>query len=133
MIVVDTSVIASLWVPNDMDELAYKVLKKDAEWVAPLLWRSEFRNVLALYLRKNIITLNLALQSMQEAEELMKNKEYSVDSVQVFQFINHSKCSAYDCEFIALAHELDLPLVTFDKKLKSEFPDIAVSPQSFIQ
>jgi predicted nucleic acid-binding protein len=45
MIVVDTSVIASLWVPNDMEKLAYKVLRKDPEWVAPLLWRSELRNV----------------------------------------------------------------------------------------
>src|SRR5690625_6243491 len=55
MIVVDTSVIASLWVPNDMEDLAYQVLRKDPDWVAPLLWRSEIRNVLALYLRKNIL------------------------------------------------------------------------------
>lgn len=54
MIVVDTNVIASLWVPNDMEELAYKVLKKDPDWIVPLLWRSEFSNILALYLRKKI-------------------------------------------------------------------------------
>ncbi len=37
MIAVDINVIASLWVPNDMDEFAYKVLEKDPDWIAPIL------------------------------------------------------------------------------------------------
>jgi hypothetical protein len=45
MIVADTNIIASLWVPNDMDELAYKLLETDPDWVAPIYWRSEFRSV----------------------------------------------------------------------------------------
>jgi predicted nucleic acid-binding protein len=101
MIVVDTSVIASLWVPNDMEELAYKVLRKDPDWVAPLLWRSELRNVLALYLRKNILELSTVLQSMQEAEQLMESNAYEVNSTQVLHLVHNSSCSSYDCEFIA--------------------------------
>lgn len=131
MIVVDTSVIASLWVPNDMEELAYKVLRKDPDWVAPLLWRSELRNVMALYLRKNILELSTVLQSMQEAEQLMKSNAYEVNSTQVLHLVQNSSCSSYDCEFVALADDLSVQLVSFDNQIGKEFPEVAVHPQTF--
>ena len=132
MIVVDTNVIASLWVPNDMDEMAYKILEKDADWVAPLLWRSEFRNVLAIYLRADILEFSIALQASEEAEQLMRSKEYEVNSTQVLSLVSDSSCSSYDCEFVALADDLDVQLVTFDKKILENFPGIGVSPEDFI-
>ena len=132
MIVVDTSVIASLWVPNDMEELAYQVLRKDPDWAAPLLWRSELRNVLALYLRKNILELSTVLQAMQEAEHLMESNAYEVNSTQVLQLVQNSGCSAYDCEFVALADDLGVRLVSFDKQICREFSGIAVHPKQFV-
>jgi len=132
MIVVDTNVIASLWVPNDMDEMAYKILEKDADWIAPLLWRSEFRNVLAIYLRADILEFSIALQAIEEAEQLMGSKEFEVNSTQVLSLVSDSSCSSYDCEFVALADDLDVKLVTFDKNILKEFPEIGVSPEDFI-
>ena len=132
MIVVDTSIIASLWVPNDMEELAYEVLRKDPDWVAPLLWRSELRNVLALYLRKNILELSTILQSMQEAEQLMESHAYEVNSTQVLQLVHNSSCSSCDCEFVALADDLGVQLVSFDKQICREFSGIAVHPKKFV-
>ncbi len=131
MIVVDTNVIASMWVPNDMDEWVYKVLKKDNDWIAPLLWRSEFRNVLSIYLRKDILELPVVLQATEEAEQLMDINEFEVNSTQVMSLVLDSSCSAYDCEFVALADDLNVPLVTFDKKIIREFPNIAISPKEF--
>ncbi|MEX0610043.1 MAG: type II toxin-antitoxin system VapC family toxin [Balneolaceae bacterium] len=132
MIVVDTNVIASMWVPNDMDEWVYKVLKKDDDWVAPLLWRSEFRNVLSIYLRKGILELSVVLQAIEEAEQLMDANEFEVNSTQVMSLVSDSSCSAYDCEFVALADDLNVPLVTFDKKILREFPNIAIKPKEFV-
>jgi predicted nucleic acid-binding protein len=43
------------------------------------------------------------------------------------QLVNRSECSAYDCEFVALAKYLGVPLVTADNKLLREFPGIAKS------
>lgn len=131
MIVVDTNVVASLWVPNDMDELAYKVLEKDPDWIAPLLWRSEFRNVLAIYLRVDILAFPIILQAIEEAEQLMDSKEFEVNSTQVLSLVSDSSCSSYDCEFVALADDLNIKLVTFDKKIIKEFPDIAIHPKQF--
>jgi predicted nucleic acid-binding protein len=131
MIAVDTNVIASIWVPNDMEELAYKVLKKDPEWIAPLLWQSEMRNVLAVYLRKNILELPTIFQLMQEADEFMNDRAFEVNSTDVLRFVSSSDCSSYDCEFVALAADLGVKLVTFDKKLCNEFSDIAIHPKDF--
>lgn len=131
MIVVDTNVIASLWVPNDMEEMAYKVLAIDPDWIAPLLWRSEFRNVLTIYLRADILDFYTILQAAEEAEQLMASGEFEVNSNQVLTFVSESSCSAYDCEFVALADDLNIKLVTFDKKVLRGFPDIAIHPTKF--
>ncbi len=132
MIVTDTNVIASMWVPNDMDEWVYKVLKKDDNWVAPLLWRSEFRNILSLYLRREMLELSVVLQATEEAEQLMNTNEFEVNSIQVMSFVSDSSCSAYDCEFVALADDLNVQLITFDKKIIHEFPNIAIGPEEFV-
>ncbi len=41
-----------------------------------------------------------------------------------------SDCFAYDCEFAALAEELDVPLVTSDARLLAAFPHRTASPES---
>ena len=43
------------------------------------------------------------------------------------ELVRDSDCSAYDCEFVALAVKLDTKLVTVDKKLLKAFPDRAVA------
>lgn len=132
MIVVDTNVIASLWMPNDKEEVIYELLKKDKEWIAPTLWKAEFRSVVTLYLRKGYLALSAALEALQEAENLMKHTTYEVPSFQIMQKVCDSNCSAYDCEFVALADDLDIKLITFDKKVLSNFPNIALNPEKFI-
>lgn len=132
MIVADTNLIASFWVPNNMEHLAYQSLKKDPEWIAPLLWLSEFRNVLSLYYRKKILDVSSIYQAIDEAEELMGTREFSINSKQVLTLMSESTCSAYDCEFVALAYDFDIQLVTFDKKILSEFSAIAIHPDDFV-
>jgi predicted nucleic acid-binding protein len=131
MIVVDTNVIAYLFLPGANTEKARSAFLKDPEWAAPLLWRSEFRNVLALYLRKKQLSQAEALGLATEAEKLMHGREYQVSSHSVLGLAAVSKCSAYDCEFVALAEHLRLPLVTSDSGLLKAFPKIAVSLGEF--
>jgi predicted nucleic acid-binding protein len=125
MIVVDTNVIAYLWLPGESTAAAERLLKKDPDWNAPLLWRSEFRNVLAGCLRRGDLVLETALQIVDEAERQMSGGEFAVPSAQVLARVAQSDCSAYDCEFVALAEELGLSLVTSDEKLVRSFPRIA--------
>ena len=131
MIAVDTNVIAYLWIPGLHTTFAELLLKKDPEWIAPLLWRSEFRNVIAGYIRRNLMAIETAIQVMGEAESQMRGKEYSVSSTQVLNLVQKSRCSSYDCEFVALADDLGVPLVTTDKKIISAFPSIAIALRKF--
>ena len=132
MIVVDTNVIGYLYLEGRDGSLAERVWMKDSEWVAPLLWRSELRNVLALYLRKRWLTLRESLEIMAAATGMMEGREYEADSLDVLQLVTKSKCSAYDCEFVALAQELRVPLVTADKQILRDFPSLALSLTSFV-
>jgi predicted nucleic acid-binding protein len=131
MIVADTNLIAYLLIQSPQTPDAEAVFQKDPSWTAPVLWRSEFRNVLALYLRQAHLTLADALQYMQEAEALLADREYEVPSAAVLQLAQQSGCTAYDCEFVHVAQELGVPLVTSDKRVLSAFPGLAVSLQEF--
>jgi predicted nucleic acid-binding protein len=131
MIVVDTNIIGYLFLSSEQSFLAERALQKDNEWAAPILWRSEFRNVLTLYVRKDIIKLEQAQFIMNGALKLLRGREYEVPSYEVLSLASTSKCSAYDCEFIAAANDLKVPLVTVDKLLLREFSSVAVSLSSF--
>ena len=132
MIVVDTNIIGYLYLSSDRSDQAEKALLIDAEWVAPILWRSEFRNVLALYIRKNILMLEDAVRIMDEATLLMRGGEYETVSLQVLQLVGESTCSAYDCEFVALARDLNVRLLTVDKQILKQFPNEAISLDEYV-
>ena len=132
MIVIDTNIIAYLYLQTENTESAENLLIKEPIWSAPSLWRSEFRNVLALYLRKDIITLEQAIQIQTEAESLMDGNEFEINSIDLLKLVRDSSCSAYNCEFVALAQDLDATFVTADKKIISEFPNTAASIQHFL-
>jgi predicted nucleic acid-binding protein len=126
VIVVDTNVLAYLYLPGEHTEAAEALLIRHPEWAAPMLWRSEFRNILAGYLRRGSLTFEQVWSLQGEAEGLLAGSEYEVDSLRVLELVRDSDCSAYDGEFIALAVTLETTLVTMDRKLLRAFPGIAV-------
>lgn len=120
MIVTDTNIIAYLLLEGKYTAKAKAALRKDSDWIAPLLWKSEFRNVLALYMRKKLMDISHVRNIMEEAEHLMQGGEYSIQSSEIFLLVESSGCTAYDCEYIALAKEFNIPLITTDKKLSGD-------------
>ena len=133
MIVADTNTIAYLYLPTAQTNDVVSLLHKDPHWAAPLLWRSEFRNVLALYVRKGIVDLSTAIAMQSQAEQQLAENEFSVNSSDVLALASESGCSAYDCEFISLAKSLNLKLITSDKKLIQMFPEIAMTAGDYLR
>lgn len=127
MIVVDTNVIAYLYLESEFTSRAEALLEADPDWCVPLLWRSEFRNVLAGAVRRRSLSFEHALRVLTEAESLLTGCEHEVGSRQVMELVRDSECSAYDCEFVALAAQLGVQLVTMDAKLLRTFPRLAVT------
>jgi predicted nucleic acid-binding protein len=126
VIVVDTNILAYLYLPTDMTSSAESLLASDPQWVVPVLWRSEFRNILSGYMRRGSLSFDAVLALQAEAEALVAGAEYEVNSRAVLELVRDSDCSAYDCEFVALAKALGVKLVTADKKLLRAFRDVAV-------
>lgn len=127
MIVVDSNVLAYLYLPGEFTEAAERLLERDADWHAPVLWRSEFRNILAGYLRRGALSFDQACAIQLEAEALLHGGEHEADSRRVMELVQASDCSAYDCEFVAIAQAIGATLVTMDAKLLKAFPKSARS------
>jgi len=132
MIAVDTSVIAALVLPtSDSTIAATMLLSSDRDWVAPLLWRSELTNILATGTRNEWFTLDQALEALSTAEELMDGGEYQVPAPDVLRLASETGCTGYDCEFVVLARDLDIKLVTLDRQILKSFPGTAIALSEF--
>ncbi len=122
MIVVDTNVIAYLYLPCEFTQAAERLLEYDGDWHAPILWKSEFRNILAGYIRRGALRGATASAIMAEAESLLEGTEHEPDSERVLELVHTSDCSAYDCEFVAVAQMLRTVLFSMDAKILKAFP-----------
>lgn len=132
MIVVDSNVIAYCWILSDRTELAQGVRLRDPEWHVPMLWRSELRSGLAGYLWRGVIDLDRAAATMAAAEGSLAGCEHQVPSTRILQLAASSRLSAYDCEFVALAESLAVPLVTEDRAVLKAFPEVALTMEGFL-
>jgi predicted nucleic acid-binding protein len=62
----------------------------------------------------------------------MKEREFHVNSVQVYNLADISDCSSYDCEFISLAEDLETKLITMDEQILRSFPERTAKPSDVI-
>jgi len=131
VIVADTSLISYLLIDGARTAQARLVWQRDAQWIAPLLWRSEFRNILALYHRRGLLSLEEAIGAAKKGESLLAGREFPVPSRTVLALAAGSGCTAYDCEFVALAQTYGVRLVTADGDLAKAFPWTTVSLEAF--
>jgi predicted nucleic acid-binding protein len=131
VIVVDSNVIAYCWVNGPLTQVAQRVRVKDPDWHVPILWRSEMRSILTGYLRDGSLTGPQVARIMEAAEDALAGSEHLVPSASVFEIAGKSRLSAYDCEFVALAAVLSVPLVTADKIVLKAYPGQALTMDSF--
>ena len=131
MIVADVNLVAYLLIEGHHTAAAQHALERDSEWAAPLLWRSEWPNVLASYLRRGDLDLDAALERLALAETLFRGREFAPEGRRVLELVAASGLSAYDREYAALADHLGVPLVSNDVRLVRAFPGRAVSLRDF--
>lgn len=122
MIVVDTNIVAYAWLKTTRNRDALFLLEHESEWHAPLLWRSEFRNVILGEVRRKRLSEAAAGEIIRSAERWFSDREHLPSSERVFQLAIESGCTAYDCEFVVVAEQLGVPLVTADNALLKAFP-----------
>ena len=133
MIVVDSNVICYYSIPGARTALADRLRAQDSQWCVPPLWRSEFRNVLLGQVRRVSMHLSHAHELVELTEVMLRETEFAVDSRAVLSRAMESGCTAYDCEYVVLAEDLGVQLVTGDKQVLAAFPDRAVALEDYVE
>jgi predicted nucleic acid-binding protein len=132
VIVVDSNVIVYCWVSGAKSSVAQRVRVADPGWQVPLLWRSEVRNSLAGFMRYGSLSPVRARAIMGHIEDELVGSEHLPSSDSVLNVVERSRLSAYDSEFVALAEDLGVVLVTEDKAVLKAFASFAVSMERFL-
>ena len=132
MIVADANLLAYLVMPGERTAEAEAVLAKDPTWVAPALWRSELRSVVHKYIVRGDLSIARAVSLLGQLDEVIGGREGDVDAHDVLALAFRSNCSTYDCEYVALAQTLGVPLVTTDRAILKAFPALAMTPAEFL-
>jgi predicted nucleic acid-binding protein len=132
MIVIDSNVIAYCWINGPLTRIAQRVRVADPDWHAPILWRSEMCSILTGYLRDGSLSAAQIARIMSATEEALAGREHLVPGDKVLEIAAATSLSAYDCEFVALASVLSVPLVTADKAVLRAFPRRAVTMEAFV-
>jgi predicted nucleic acid-binding protein len=132
VIVVDTNVIHYCWVRGQNTQLAQSVRRQDPDWHVPVLWRSELRNVLTAYLRRELLSLAQIIGILRNVDQALAASEHWMADDVVLDVVAGSTLTAYDAEFVALARALSVPLVTADKAILKAFPDQTMTMEAFV-
>jgi len=129
VIVVDVTVLGYYLIEGAGTDAVVGLRRRDPEWAAPSLWRSELMNVLWKYVRRGDFGLDLAMEHFELATDLVGPRTFEVTAAEVLPLAAASGCSAYDCHYVALAERLDVRLATNDRQVLQAFPARAVLPE----
>ena len=127
LIVSDTNLIVALAFKTGQSKLADAVFLKDAEWIAPPIWQSEFRNTALGMMRAGRVGINTAIAAFRFAVNTVDTFDVATGSV--IRLAEAHGLTAYDAEFAALAEWLECKAVAFDKDLLR--PGLAIHPKDF--
>jgi predicted nucleic acid-binding protein len=133
MIVADTCLVSHLFNETEFTKIAQAVLKKDSRWLLPKLWQEEYANVLSKGARKEKRDTDEVIEHFAYTVETLKGGEVSIDIQKALKLSIEYKISVYDAHFISLAIDFNISLVTEDKEILKNCPDIAVSMKDFVR
>ncbi len=129
--VVDTNVIAYYLLATEpfADEVS-AFWRRFTEVSAPASWEAELVNVLWQAVRAQVVDLAQAQHRLELARQLGITSTPVRDLwASALVLAAASGQPAYDTVFVELALRLQVPLVTFDRKLLDAFPQVARRPK----
>ena len=122
MVVVDVNVVAFAFIAGEKTESARALKERDPDWRLPRIWREEFASVIAVQVRSRHLGRETALALYREALAALLPGETETDPVLALEISMDLKLSAYDAQYLALARQLAVPLVSEDAALRAADP-----------
>ena len=127
MILVDTNIIASLYVRSARSDAVTELFARDAVWRTEPLALIELSNVLITYERARYITAATARDCLNRAAAFLQPQLFRVSHQAALDAALRYGTTAYDARFLALAQQLGQRLVTEDAKLRAAAPRLTQS------
>ena len=127
MIVVDTNIIAPLYVRSARSDAVTELFARDADWRTEPLALIELSNVLFTYERARYITAATARDCLNRAAAFLQPQLFRVSHQAALDAALRYGTTAYDARFLALAQQLGRRLVTEDAKLRAAAPRLTQS------
>ena len=133
MIIADTHLVSYLLIEGERTDAVRRVHEKDPDWRLATLWRSAFLNVLTTAVNAAVLDRQQAFSTWWIAVDLISGREIEPDGDRVLSLALERQISAYDAHFVAVADELGVSLVTGDRAVTRQCPDIAVAIEKFAE
>jgi predicted nucleic acid-binding protein len=127
MVLVDTNVIAPLYVRSARTEAVEELFARDAVWRTEPLALIELSNVLITYERSRYITAATARDCLNRAAAFLQPQLFRVSHQAALEAALDYRVTAYDARFLALADQLGSRLVTEDARLRAAAPALTQS------
>lgn len=127
MLVVDTNIIAPLYIAGACTARVHELHRADGLWRTDPLALLEFSNILATYRRAQYLTASQARKCLAEAERFIGPHQMGVPHEVALRIAIHYRITTYDARFVAVASHLKTRLVTEDKKLRAAVPELTQS------
>ena len=127
MVLVDTNVIAPLYVRSARTEAVEELFARDAVWRTEPLALIELSNMLITYERSRYITAATARDCLNRAAAFLQPHFFRVSHQAALEAALDYRVTAYDARFLALADQLGSRLVTEDARLRAAAPALTQS------
>jgi predicted nucleic acid-binding protein len=131
MIVVDTNIVVYLKCTAAFTAQARHARDLDPVWIVPTLWRHEFLNALLRIARQQELPLHRALAIWRDTFNGFVAQEYQANMALALRLAMAQQITCYDAQYLALAQEFGVRLLTEDKELLRKFPAVAISLNAF--
>ncbi len=132
MIVIDANILIYALIECEYSHLIPQLKAQDADWRTTELCRHEMLNVLATYHRRGVLTLAQCQELLNYACRFIDQAQSDVKSAIALDLAAKHGISGYDAQYVALANNLSVPLISEDRKLRQAVPEIVMSMQQFI-
>jgi len=127
MLLVDTNIIAPLYVRSARSPAAAELFAHDPVWRTEPLALIELSNVLITYERARYITAAAARDCLNRAAAFLQPHLFRVSHQAALDAALRYGTTACDARFLALAQQLSMRLVTEDLKLRAAAPALTQS------
>ena len=127
MILVDTNIIAPLYVWSARSQAAGELFTRDAIWRTEPLALIELSNVLLTYQRARYISAATARDCLNRAAAFLQPYLFRVSHQAALDVALRHGTTAYDARFLALADQIGSRLVTEDARLRAAAPGLTQS------